>query len=228
MYWQEPQDEHQRVSERAVDVSFDLRGRAIPVDHAYALEQAVLAHAPWLRDDPHGGIHYIYVAGSQNGWERPAFDGEQWLMLSRRTKLAVRASRARLTELQTALQNRVLDLDGCALHVGAGKARPLDIHTTLLSRHIVCADREDEERFLHWVAAELRRHDIPIRKALCGKRLALRTPTGPLPTRSLLLADLRADEALRLQEYGLGPARTLGCGLFIPHKGIAAVGVASG
>jgi len=35
-----------------------------------------------------------------------------------------------------------------------------------------------------------------------------------------MIADLEVEESLRLQQKGLGPYRYLGCGLFIPHKGI--------
>jgi hypothetical protein len=35
-----------------------------------------------------------------------------------------------------------------------------------------------------------------------------------------MIADLPVEESLRLQKTGLGPHRYLGCGLFIPHKGI--------
>jgi hypothetical protein len=65
--------------------------------------------------------------------------------------------------------------------------------------------------------------DIRVRKALCGKTTALAAPDGPIETRSLMLADLTPEESLRLQQQGLGPHRAMGCGLFIPHKGIAAV-----
>jgi CRISPR/Cas system CSM-associated protein Csm4 (group 5 of RAMP superfamily) len=35
-----------------------------------------------------------------------------------------------------------------------------------------------------------------------------------------MLADLAVEESVRLQQRGLGPGRTLGCGLFLPHKDI--------
>jgi hypothetical protein len=38
-----------------------------------------------------------------------------------------------------------------------------------------------------------------------------------------MLADLSTDESIRLQQQGLGPRRLMGCGIFIPHKGIDAV-----
>jgi len=38
-----------------------------------------------------------------------------------------------------------------------------------------------------------------------------------------MVADLEPEQSVRLQQIGIGPGRTIGCGLFIPHKGIAAV-----
>jgi hypothetical protein len=62
-----------------------------------------------------------------------------------------------------------------------------------------------------------------VRKALCGKATPLATPNGMVHTRSLMLADLSVEESVRLQQHGLGPHRELGCGIFIPHKGVDAV-----
>jgi len=61
---------------------------------------------------------------------------------------------------------------------------------------------------------------ITPKKMLCGIEHRLRTPDGPLRTRSLMLAELSPDESRRLQEQGLGSFRHLGCGLLLPHKGI--------
>ena len=77
--------------------------------------------------------------------------------------------------------------------------------------------------FLQRVAGELQQHGIRIRKALCGKTTMVYTPEGEVATRSLMLADLKRDESLLLQEVGLGPGREMGLGIFIPHKGIEAV-----
>jgi hypothetical protein len=38
-----------------------------------------------------------------------------------------------------------------------------------------------------------------------------------------MLADLEVEEAVALQQQGIGRHKTMGCGLFIPHKGIKAV-----
>jgi hypothetical protein len=38
-----------------------------------------------------------------------------------------------------------------------------------------------------------------------------------------MVADLKKDESVLLQEKGLGDHRLLGCGLFIPQKGIETI-----
>ncbi len=222
MYWQEESPANTAISDAVIDVLFALQGRTLPVDHGYTLQQAVLAHAPWLHEEPQAGIHRIHVAGSQNGWQRP--DGDQPLMLSKRTKLSIRIPKSRLNALQQALEQQTLDVGGHQLTIGAGKVRLLSRETTLLARYLVSDHNLDETAFLATIADQLQAHNIKIRKALCGKPAVLFHPDGAIATRSLLLADLTQDEALTLQQLGLGAHRTLGCGLFIPHKGI---GVAS-
>ena len=223
MYWQEDEDTPEvDIPDDIVDVLFSLQCRAIPVDHAYALSQALLQAAPWL-DEAGSGIHSIHVAGSQNGWERPAHGTDQQILLSRRTKLCVRVPRERIDALTAALAGKTFDVAGAELCIGSGKPKPLTKDGTLFARYVAGPAELDEAAFLAWAADALRAMDIRVRKALCGKETPLATPAGAIPTRSLMLADLPADESLRLQQHGLGPHRVMGCGIFIPHKGIDAV-----
>jgi hypothetical protein len=62
-----------------------------------------------------------------------------------------------------------------------------------------------------------------VRKLLCGRAHAIRHPGRDLYTRSVMLADLETEEAVLLQQQGIGQHKKIGCGLFIPHKGIKAV-----
>lgn len=223
MYWQEDEAHPgEGLSDAVVDVLFALDCRCIAVDHLQALSSALTEVAPWLTS-PECGIHSIHVAGSQNGWERPAHGSDQQLHLSRRTKLCIRVPEVRVAELNDALQGKELDLSGTRLGIGRGKIKRLSRESTLFARYVAGPEGEDEERFLHWAAEELAAMDIRIRKALCGKRTPILTDQGPIETRSLMLADLKPEESIRLQHRGLGPLRHMGCGLFLPHKGIDAV-----
>jgi CRISPR-associated protein Cas6 len=223
MFWQEDDDKNElRVPDDVVDVLFSLQCRSIAVDHAYALSQALLANAPWL-SEPGIAIHSIHVAGSQNGWARPEHGSEQQLQLSRRTKLCIRLPRTRVAALKAALEGQTLDVGGSALHIRDGKERLLSRESTLFARYVAGPAGLEEEQFLRWAAAELDRRGLKMRKAMSGKTTPLATPGGAIETRSLMIADLKPDESILLQQHGLGPHREMGCGIFVAHKGIDAV-----
>lgn len=214
-----------QVPDDVVDLVFALDGQSIPVDHAHLLARALQRVLPWLTEESGVTPHSIYVAGSQNGWERPAHGTDSILMVSRRTRLIIRTHQRRVADLLTQLPGARLDLAGHALTLGAGRIRPLSRETTLFTRYLVLdtAAAPDEQDFLDTAARLLAEMGIRVRKALCGKSTPLATPDGPVPTRSLMLARLTVEESIRLQQRGLGVHRLMGCGLFIPHKGIEPV-----
>lgn len=225
MFWQDDDKQEIEVTDDVVDLLFHIECRTLPVDHAYDLSQALLRVTPWLTDDERIGVHTVHLAGSQNGWERPDPALGQTLQLSRRTKLTIRVPREHMDRLQSELVGATLDIAGNPLTIGAAKTRTLSRQGTIFARYVVleAGEDQDEHRFLSRAADRLTAREIRMRKALCGKTALLQTPDGPIATRSLMLADLKPEESLRLQQEGLGPLRHMGCGIFIPHKGIEAV-----
>ena len=177
---------------------------------------------PTLRQDGIG-VHEIHMAGSQNGWERPDPSLGQYLVPSRRTRLTIRVPGSKAQEIKQKLQGLTLNIDGCELTMGEAREKPFVQNDTLYARHIVMhneAEQEDESLFLQRVAAELEKKGITVRKALCGKTRQIDTADKPLHTRSLMIADLSPVESLKLQQEGLGNHQHIGCGLFLPMKGI--------
>jgi len=229
MFWQEDNREAAfQIPDDIVDVLFAVVCRRLPVDHAYALSAALERTVPWIAEDASGvAVHTIHVAGSQNGWERPDHGTDQHLILSRRTKLTIRVPRQHTAALMADLEGETLDVAGCPLTIGPGKIRRLSKETTLLARYVADVPGATEEGFLDWVAQALSDQGIRVRKALCGKMTLLTTPGGLLHTRSLMLSDLSPGESVRLQQQGLGRHGKMGCGIFIPHKGIEAIGKAT-
>jgi CRISPR-associated protein Cas6 len=222
MYWEE-RDKEESVSwpDDVVDLVYPIACHTLPVDHSYALGHAVVQVLSWLPDEGGSGVHPIQVAVSAHGWERPS-GADDLLHLSKRTRLVIRVPRRRMEDAM-ALVGRELDVRGQMLMItGEPAARPLQPSATLYSRN-VALNAEDEGSFLHRAAELLEKLGIPVRKMLPGRITVIDTPDGPLATRSLMLADLAAEESLRLQQRGLGPCRYFGCGLFIPYKGIKAV-----
>lgn len=223
MYWtQDESPETHAIPDDVADLLFAIECRRLPVDHAYSLSEALARVLPWMGEEPLLAVHSIHVAGSLNGWERPAHGPGAMLLPSRRTRLAIRAPRHRFEELLHDLPGKQLEVSGHPLRIGEGKVKPLSRETTLFSRYMVEGPDPDETAFLANSVRALGELGIRVRKALCGMSTALEVPGGHVQTRSLLLADLTIDESFRLQRLGLGPNRLMGCGVFIPHKGVEA------
>jgi CRISPR-associated protein Cas6 len=227
MYWQENEEqERYQVPDDVVDLLFGIDCRTLPVDHAFALSQALRTHLPWLGRERGAGVHPLHVAESGNGWMRPQDPGDL-LHLSRRTKLGLRVPNARVDEAR-ALSGETLQVAGRPVLVKDATVRRLSDLTTLFSRYVAADETwDDEEAFLERAAARL--HDLGIqpRKLLCGTERTISTPDGTIHSRSLMVADLSVEQSVRLQEEGIGPHRELGCGLFVPHRDIKEVGKAA-
>lgn len=200
-----------------VDAVFSITCRSLPVDHAYALSQAVQAALPWFAEEPEAGLHTIHGAASGAGWMRPE-GPEERVELSHRAKLALRLPGRRLEDA-AALVGHTLDVAGSALRVEKLSARPLSRITTLFSRSVVLAE-DEEAAFLAAAAAELGALGVKASTVLCGRETALATPGHTYRTRSLMVAGLKMEQSLELQRRGLGAERKLGCGVFIPHKAV--------
>ena len=216
-YWTEESHGAGLAASETVDVRFAVRCRALPVDHAWALAEAIEQVLPWLGHSPGSGVHPLHVADSGNGWMRP-HDPAAMLHPSRRTRLVLRIPRGK-TAGARALCGRVLDIDGYEMTLGEMMVRELVPLGALFSRYVV-TEPEDEERFLARRASLLQALAIRPRKMLCGVRHEIASGQGSTRTRGLMVADLAPVDSLRLQEEGLGPQRRLGCGLFIPHRDI--------
>jgi CRISPR-associated protein Cas6 len=201
-----------------VDAVFAISCRSLPVDHAYALSQAIQAVLPWFAADPEAGLHIIRAAESGSGWMRPE-GPDMVLHLSQRTRLVLRLPQRRL-DAATALLGRTLDVAGHALRVDRLSARPLSPITTLISHCVLLAGCDGESEFGLAAVQELAALGIRASTMLCGRVTALATPERTYQTRSLMLAGLTPEQSLDLQRRGLGAQRTLGCGLFIPHKDV--------
>lgn len=213
------------VDDSVLDLLFNIECRELPVDHIYHLSRAIKDALPGhVSEDL--GIHPIHLAGSQNGWERPDESLGQNLILSKRTKLILRVKKEHQEEVTRLLNGKILDINGFEMKIKKPKIRKLSKEGTVFSRSIVCSEneKEDELAFMKRIQIELTELGIDIKKALCGKINPVKTPDGTIYTRSLMLAELKPEDALKIQQRGLGEHQDIGCGLFLPHKGIDAVG----
>ncbi len=227
MFWEDNEGQQERTgTDDVVDLVFRIHCPTIPADHAHALGEALTGLLPWLRDDAEAGVHTIHGAPTGNGWIRPDDEAaDAVLHLSKRARLQLRVPAGRVDDAR-ALEGQILNIHGHAIELGASTLKGLDPLPTLFARYVVAGEameEEDEMAFLSWVKSRLAALDIRARKLMCGRSHTLQTPDGGLFVRSVMVADLDKDASLRLQRHGIGPLRHMGCGLFIPHKGIVSL-----
>lgn len=201
------------VSIETVDAVFPVDGSKLPRSNAFAIQQALMHYLPWLGDEEVAGIHPVkLVAG---------VDSEG--LLTRRSRLLVRINMNRFEALG-ALAGLQLDVMGYLMTLGVPHVRALVAHGTLYA-YRVASESADEVHFMAQMQDELERLGIK-GEAVCGKRQEFQTSPGcPAPAFSLMLHGLHPEYSLRLQQRGLGPHRLMGCGVFVPHKSAAAVGL---
>jgi CRISPR-associated protein Cas6 len=193
-----------------IDVVFGVAGRTLPVEHAYALWRAVGHWLPWLEAETGAGIHRL----------RTAPTGYGVVLLANRAKLTLRVPERRHGDA-LALSGTMLDVGGSRLAVGTGVARPLRAWATLHAQH-VAASRGGEGAFDDEVAEWLRGHGVAA-QFISGRRRTVMAGVREIVGYSVVLHGLTPEASLRMQAEGMGSDRALGCGIFVPHKSIAAV-----
>ncbi len=221
MFWEEDEDKSlpYQASEEVIDLSFSITCKSLPVDHAWVLSREIIKHLAWMDKHQIAGIHQIHVAESNNGWLRPDHDNAL-LYPSRRTKMSLRIPTEKLSDTES-LTGITLDIEGHPLKIGKSKKKIFTNSGVLFSRYVISDDNEDEHDFLVRMSNELKdKTGFKVKKMLCGKSHAIKTPEKILKTRHLMIADLDNDTSIKIQQLGLGTGKELGCGLFLPHKGI--------
>ncbi len=183
----------------------------MPIDHGWVLYQALIPLAPWIAGEDALGIHPVHGANTGSGE----------LILNRRAKLVIRCPASRLTDLAR-LEGRAFMVGGQTLSLGKSRVKPLTMHTPLYA-HTVCTGSDDERTFTQDVIRRLDAMNINTR-FICGKPQKVFDGEKMTTGYSLMLHGLPIAHAIQVQQQGLGLHRKLGCGIFIPHKSISAVG----
>jgi len=224
VFWKEDNESKKEniVSDNVVDIAFKLECKSLPLDHAQSLSTLIQKALPWFAEEELAGLHLIHVAESGNGWMRPEDPENEVLYLSRRTRLTLRVPKHRIDDTYQ-LTNQTLEVDGCKLTIKEGKIKELSSLPTLFARYVVAEKSQDEEQFMQYCADAIQSMGIPVSKLMAGKQNKMRMHDGYVYTRSLMVADLISDHAVKLQQEGIGAGRKFGCGLFLPQKGIKAV-----
>jgi CRISPR-associated protein Cas6 len=194
----------------AVDFAFAVSGERLARDYAGGLYRALAAALPWLNDEPLAGVHPMRGL-------TPCADG---LLIGGRTRLLLRAPARRAADCER-LQGARLEVPA-PLTIGRVSVREL-LPYPVLHAKLVVTGAEEEADFVADVERGIAELDVDC-EMIVGRRGELRVGNERLAGFSLMLHGMSAEESLHVQAHGLGLHRKFGCGLFVPHKSIAAVG----
>lgn len=223
MYWNEDKKtEKFEVPDDIVDVFFNIKCKCLPLEHMEALTTSLYTVIPWLEHDVVAGVLPIAGSESGNGWERSS-DPNELIYLSRRQKMMMRLPKDRLNDVD-GLIGKTINVAGHDLEFGKSSIKKLSDLPTTFCRSIMINERMEENDFLQWAFDELKAMDITVKKMMAGKERVIKLADDKeRVTRSLMVAELKQAESVRLQQHGMGEGRKLGCGLFMPQKDIKAV-----
>ena len=211
------------------DLLFPLAGGPIPLDHGYPLYAALsreLGSVIHGEGNPHPPAPGVFpVRGVPRGRD---------LDLDARSALRLRVPSGLIAPC-VALAGRTLEMAGGRVALRPPTVRPLSPAPAVSARLVLVklADAAEKgvtpERFLDAVRRQLDdlgiagEAGIPTYRG--GERdgqphrRVMRVKGAIRPGYPLLVAGLTADESIRLQTYGLGGRRKMGCGLFLPAGG---------
>ncbi len=121
-----------------------------------------------------------------------------------------------------ALSGQKLDLAGRTLRLGVPQVFPLVPAERLRSRLVTIKGFLDEETFTLAIRRQLEQLvSSPISFTQVRKRRTIRIKEKEIVGYELIIGQLTPEESLEIQFHGLGGRRHLGCGIFVPYKGLA-------
>ncbi len=187
-----------------IDVVFDLEGSVVPEYYPYPLWDALVSTLP-LINQQNVGVHPL--RGSVSGRE---------FLLAKRSKLILRVAEADVNHL-TGLSGSELKIGEHVLRVGMGRERELQAANTLHAWLVQGGG--DEIQFMEDMRSQLDAAGVD-GKLICDKRRVINDGHQSVEGYGLVLHDLKPQVSMQIQQTGLGGARHLGCGIFVPFKAI--------
>jgi CRISPR-associated endonuclease/helicase Cas3 len=209
------------VEHDIVDMSFPIRGRAVPRDHGYALYAALCRELPALHGAAWLGVHPI--RGERLVSDAIGLRGHSTVTL-----------RVPLSEIGTVLPlaGRSLDVGGALIALRTPTVAKLAPSEALDARAVVfkltdvarstsptLEKKELERAFRTQLARVL---TTLVERAVPGSELTGRQQVTVGGRRvvgySVRLTGLAPTESLRIQAAGVGGKRRMGCGVFTPSR----------
>ena len=197
-----------------VELSFPVRGKYLPADHNYALFAAFVHLIPEIRQQTALSILTI-----------PGFADKQGkILLTEQSCLRIRVPIPQIPLIYH-LAGKSIRVGVHEIQIGIPEIFMLRPAAKLRSRIVIIRGYENPETFL---AAAQRKLDslgisgklsIPIDKEGSPSRKTIKIKRYTIVGFTTEVSGLSDEDSLKLQQWGIGGKRHLGCGYFLPCKG---------
>jgi CRISPR-associated endonuclease/helicase Cas3 len=200
--------------EPCIELSFPVRGTSLPADHNYGLYAALVHQIPQLRQQTLLSILTV-----------PGFpDRQGQITLTPHSCLRIRVPVPKIP-LVYQLAGKRIAIGKHEIHIGIPEASVLQPAQRLKARIVTIKGYTEPDSFLEAAQRQLKALGI-------AARLAIPSNADSQPSRKTLkikrytvvgftteVSELSSEDSIRLQTYGLGGKRHMGCGIFLPSKG---------
>ncbi|MBE9028730.1 type I-MYXAN CRISPR-associated protein Cas6/Cmx6 [filamentous cyanobacterium LEGE 11480] len=199
-----------------VELSFEIIGQTLPSDHGYGLYSAIARRCPTVHEQD--GISISTIAGERD------YQGKIHLSKGAQLRIRLPYDANQIAQILP-LAGQTLRIGTHEIQLGIPQIFPLRPFDKLRSRIVTIKKFQDPEPFLDAVKRQMDALEIignvyipldidgnPLRKAIKIKKYSV---VGF----SVAITELSDEHSLKLQAWGLGGKRRMGCGVFSPFPG---------
>lgn len=193
-----------------VNLSFSVQGQALPADHGFGLFGAISRLCPAVHQQ--NEIQILTIPGIP--------DRKGKIALTDRSHLLIRLP---ITEIPLiyALAGKRLLIGKHPIQIGIPNVEPLQPKSKLRSRIVTIKGYTEPEPFLGAVQRKLDALEvsgqlqIPLNLDKTPKRKTIKIRTDTVVGFTTEISNLSDEDSLKLQQWGLGGRRRMGCGVFV-------------
>jgi CRISPR-associated protein Cas6 len=193
-----------------VNLSFSVQGQALPADHGFGLFAALSRLCPAVHQQ--NEIQILTIPGIP--------DRKGKIALTDRSRLLIRLPITKIPLIYAIAGKRLL-IGKHSIQIGIPNVEPLQPKPKLRSRIVTIKGYTEPEPFLDAVQRKLDALEIsgqlqiPLNLDKTPKRKTIKIRTDTVVGFSTEISNLSDEDSLKLQQWGLGGRRRMGCGVFL-------------
>lgn len=194
-----------------VELSFGVIGQTLPADHGYGLYSAIAHLCPEIHESKGISVQTIYGKPDRKGK----------IYLNHKSRLRIRVSIDQFSMFYS-LAGRHLAIGSHQIQLDIPQIFTLQSSSQLRARIVTIKGFQEPESLLDAANRQLQALEIAGKVSVLlnadgeADRKTIKIKSFSIVGFGLQVCDLSEQDAIKLQVYGLGGKRKMGCGVFVP------------